>query len=147
MTATPLRPSSSRPRLGSGWRWSLLAVLLLVAANAVYGGLGLIADGMGMPDDWLERTPFDTWTWPGVALLATVALPQLVVAGLVAAGHRWAAAAGVLAGAALVLWIVVQVLVLRRYFFLQPVIAGFGVVEMALAWAWLRGGRAVRRPG
>ncbi len=139
MTTTPLPTPSTRSRVGGGrWRWSLLGVLLFVAANAVYGGLGLMRDGMGMPQGWLEPTPFDTWTWPGVALLATVALPQLVVAGLVLGGHRRAAVAGALAGAALVLWIVVQLLVLRRYFFLQPVIAGFGMVELALGRAWGR---------
>jgi hypothetical protein len=113
-------------------------VLLLVAANAVFGGIGLMSNGMGMPRDWLARTPFDSWTMPGVALLVTVALPQVAVAGLIVAGHRWAFLAGVAVGAGLVLWIVVQVLLLRRYFFLQPVIAGFGVLEMALAWGWHR---------
>ena len=48
---------------------------------------------------------------------------------------------GLVAGAALVLWIVVQLLALQHYFFLQPVIAGFGVLEMLLAWAWIRRSR------
>ena len=140
-------PPSSTRRLGGtlagrGWRRALVVVLLFVAANAVFGGIGLMSNGMGMPRDWLARTPFESWTLPGVALLVTVALPQVVVAGLVVAGHRWAFPAGVAVGVGLVLWIVVQVLLLQRYFFLQPVIAGFGVLELALAWGWHRAGGA-----
>jgi sterol desaturase/sphingolipid hydroxylase (fatty acid hydroxylase superfamily) len=117
-------------------RGTLSVVLALVAASAVYGGVGLIANGIGMPSEWLRSTPFSSWLLPGIALLVTVALPQLAAAGLIAVGHRWAALAGVLAGAGLVLWIVVQVLLMRRYFFLQPVIAATGVVEMLLARRW-----------
>lgn len=142
MMTTPVASGHRRAvATGRRWRWSLAGVLLLVAVSAVYGGIGLMGNGMGMPRGWLDRTPFDSWTWPGVALLITVAAPQLVAAGLAVAGHRWAPVVGLLGGAALVLWIVVQMLVLQRYFFLQPVIAGFGVVEMALAWGWLRSSR------
>jgi hypothetical protein len=48
---------------------------------------------------------------------------------------------GYLAGLLLVAWIVVEVLVLRRYFFLQPVIAAIGTAEMLLAWRWQRAAR------
>ncbi len=44
---------------------------------------------------------------------------------------------GVVVGAALVLWILVQLAVLQRYFFLQPVIAIIGVLEMLVSWAWI----------
>jgi hypothetical protein len=54
---------------------------------------------------------------------------------------RRAGVIGLVAGAALVLWIAVQLLVLQRYFFLQPVIAGFGVLEMVLAWWWIHRSR------
>ena len=43
---------------------ALIAVEILVAVNATYGGIGLIRNGMGMPDEWLERTPFSSWLWP-----------------------------------------------------------------------------------
>lgn len=131
------------PRRGASGG-ALLVVLLLVAANAVYGGIGLVLDGMGMPLEWLERLPVDTWTWPGVALLATVALPQLVAAWFVVRRDPRAGVVGLVVGAALVLWIVVQVLLLQRYFFLQPVIAGLGVLEMVLAGWWIRRSRSGR---
>jgi len=34
----------------------------------------------------------------------------------------------------------VQLLILRRYFFLQPVVAGIGAAEILLAWRWQRSG-------
>ena len=120
---------------------ALLVVLLLVAANAVYGGVGLLVDGLGIPLEWLERLPVDTWTWPGVALLGTVALPQLVAAWFVWRRDPRAGVVGLVAGAALVLWIAVQVLLLQRYFVLQPVIAGLGLLEAVLAGWWIRRSR------
>jgi len=97
-----------------------------------------MANGLGMPLEWLSRLPVDTWTWPGVALLTTVAVPQLAAARLVWRHDTWAGVAGVVVGAGLVLWIVVQLAVLQRYFFLQPVIVGIGLLEAALGSAWIR---------
>ncbi len=143
-TETLDRPAT---RTARGWAGTgLLVVLLLVAANAVYGGVALVVDGMGMPDEGLERLPVDTWTWPGAALLVTVALPQLAAAWVVWRRHPVAPAAGMLAGAALVLWIAVQMALLQRFFVLQPVIAVLGVVEILLAWVWWRRERRAQSP-
>ncbi len=121
-----------------GWEGSvLLALLLFVGVGAVYGGIGLMVNGMGMPSDWLDRMPVDTWTWPGLALLLSVAVPQFVAAWLVTRHDPRAGLVGLVVGAALVLWILVQLAVLQRYFFLQPVIAGIGVLEVLLSWAWI----------
>ena len=125
-----------------GWAGgALLVVLLLVAANAVYGGIGLMVNGMGMPSEWLDRLPVDTWTLPGVPLVLTVAVPQVLAPWFVWRRDPRAGAVGLVAGAALLVWIGVQLLVLQRYFFLQPVIAGLGVLEMLLAWWWIRRSR------
>lgn len=138
MTASRATAAPTAPP-GTGWRrWSLAVLFGFVGANAVYGGIGLVVNGLGMPEDWLDHTPFASWTLPGLALLATVALPQLVGLWLVVRRHPRAALGSALVGAALIAWIVVQLAVLRRYFFLQPVIAGLGVVELLIAWSWLR---------
>ncbi len=135
-TAPAGRWQVSRTR---GWEGTtLLGLLLFVGAAAVYGGIGLMVDGMGMPLEWLDRLPVDTWTWPGVALLATVALPQLVGAWLVWRRDPRAGAVGALVGAALVLWILVQLALLQRYFFLQPLIAAIGLAELGVALLWVR---------
>ena len=128
-----------------GWEGTtLLGLLLFVGAAAVYGGIGLMVDGMGMPLAWLDRLPVDTWTWPGVALLATVALPQLLGAWLVWRRDPRAGAVGALVGAALVVWILVQLALLQRYFFLQPLVAAIGLAELGVALLWVR--RSTPRP-
>lgn len=143
-TTTRMRPVTrwtvSRTR---GWEGNTLLVLLvLVGVAAVYGGTGLMASGLGMPLEWLDPLPVDTWSWPGMALLATVAVPQLTAALLVWRRDPRAGVVGVLVGVALVAWILVQLALLQRYFFLQPVIAGVGTLEVVLAASWVR--RSVR---
>jgi hypothetical protein len=120
----------------------MAGLAVLIAAASAFGGIRLIHDGLGMPADYLTATPFSSWDLPGLALLIGVAVPQLTAATLIAAGHRWALPASYLAGAALVAWILVQLLVMQRYFFLQPVIAAVGVAELALARAWQQAGSA-----
>ena len=110
-----------------------------------------------MPLSWLHQAPFTTWTLPGIALLIKpgialligVAVPQLTALGLLVSGHRWALAGGYLAGIGLVLWIAVQMLVLQRCFFMQPVIAAAG--PWRCCWPGCANGqqqrRAARQPG
>jgi hypothetical protein len=118
--------------------WVLAGMLLLIGAAAVFGGVSLMRDGFGMPPSWLHQTPFTSWVLPGIALLIGVAVPQFMALSLIVSGHRWALAGGYLAGLGLVLWIAVQMLVLQRYFVMQPAIAGAGAIEILLAWLWQR---------
>ena len=113
---------------------------MLTGSLAVLGGVQMIRDGFGMPLSWLSGTPLTSWALPGVLLLAGVAAPQLAVAAMIVTRRRMALAGGYLAGLILVGWIVVQVLVLQRFFFLQPVIAVLGLAETGLAWLWQRTG-------
>ena len=126
--------------------WLMAGLAVLVGAASVFGGIRLIHDGLGMPAGYLTVTPFSSWELPGLALLIGVAMPQLAAAILIVAGHRWALPVSYLAGAALVAWIVVQLLVMQRYFFLQPVIAALGIAELALVRAWQQAGPASRAP-
>jgi hypothetical protein len=138
VTAAPRPPAAAR----RGWPpWTLATLDGLTGAVAVYGGAELIRDGFGMPDSWLAGTPLTGWVLPGVALLIGVAGPQLAAAALIGGGARLALAAGYLAGLLLIAWIAVELLVLRRYFFLQPVVAGLGAAQVLLAWRWQRTAR------
>ncbi|MGV9792686.1 hypothetical protein [Gordonia sp. NPDC003422] len=133
-TRPPRTPTRRRP-----WQcWMLAVIELLIAAQATYGGLSLIADTWQMNRDWLERTPFDSWVGPGWMLIALIAVPHLAaaIAALVPSSPRLGVLGGVLAGATLLLWIVVQIATLQVFFFLQPVIAVVGVLEIGLALWW-----------
>ena len=140
VTAAPRLPVAARR---GRYPWVLAGLDGLTGVAAVYGGAGLIRDGFGMPDGWLAGTPLTGWVLPGVALLIGVAVPQLAAAALIGSGVRPGLAAGYLAGLLLIAWIAVELLILRRYFFLQPVIAGVGAAEILLAWRWQRSGRIV----
>ena len=124
-------------------RWLLVVFEVVIAINAVYGGIGLMVNGMGMPRDWLDSTPFHSWTVPGLFLLAVIAVPMSVAAVGELARWRRADAASVVAGVVLVGWIAVQLLVLRRYFILQPVLGVAGALVVALAW-WAHPRRSLR---
>jgi hypothetical protein len=116
--------TTSRRRAASGLpvRTTLVVLELLLGVSAVYGGIGLLTGTLGMSDDWLIGTPFASWLVPGVALLLVVAAPMLGAALLEVRGHRLAPTASVLAGVLTVGWIAVQLLVVQRYFVLQPVV-------------------------
>ena len=145
VTAAPPLPAAA----GRGWpAWALAALAALTSAAAVFGAAQLLRNGFGMPLSWLSHTPVHGWALPGVVLLIGVAVPQLTMAVLAVTANRHGLAAAYLAGVALVAWIAIQLLVLQRYFFLQPVIAGAGMAEVALAWLWQRASgprRHVRR--
>ena len=114
-------------------RRTLVVLEGAVGLSAVYGGVGLIANGLGMPADWLVGSPFGSWVLPGVFLLLVVAGPMLAAAVGDIVRAPWSYRASTLAAALLVGWIVVQLVVLRRYFFLQPVLLGVGLVGAGLA--------------
>jgi hypothetical protein len=142
VTTAPRPPAAAR----QGWApWTLTALDAMTGAVAVYGGAELIRDGFGMPGSWLAGTPLTGWALPGVALLIGVAVPQFAAAVLVGVGGRSGLAAGYLAGLLLVAWIAVELLILQRYFFLQPLIAGIGAAEILLSWRWQLSGNIITR--
>jgi len=131
-------PTTTRDRPAFGARMArvvLVGVELFVAIGAVYGGVGLLAgNAIGMTPDWLEGTPFTTWTLPGIFLLLVVAMPMTLAAVLELRRSPLAYPAAVLAGAGLVGWIVAQWLIMQKYFFLQPTMLAAGVAVLLLAW-------------
>lgn len=141
--------SSRRSRPRRVYRWILVGTELFVAAGAVYGGVGLIADNaIHISDEWLTGTPFDSWLLPGVFLLLVVAAPMIVAAIAEIFRFGWARTASLLAGAAQVGWILVQWLIMQRFFVLQPIMLTAGAAVLLLAWMVPRGESAARpHPG
>jgi hypothetical protein len=125
-------PSHSRVIGSGGTAYWLSAGAALWQANvAVFGAL------------FSACTPvrgISVYMWTVVAL-STAAWLARIVPGVARGG-----APGYLRGTGLVAWIAVQLLILRRYFFLQPVIAGIGAAEVLVAWRWQRSGRMVTGP-
>ncbi len=117
----------------------LAAVHAVVGLAAVVGGIGLVRNGLGMPEEWLLSTPFDTWLIPGVLLALGVGGSQLLAAVLLAAHDPQARSASMVAGIGLATWIVVQSVLLHRYHPFSPALFALGVSTAVVA------GRCVSR--
>lgn len=138
MTITTVAPALTRRT----WQaWTLAAVELFVAYQAVSGGVGLMTDSWQLSPEWLVRTPFQTWVGPGWLLICLIGVPHVLAAippVLIPGRPRLGILAGYLAGASLLVWIVMQLVLMQAYFFLQPVVAVIGLIEAGLAYGWHR---------
>lgn len=77
MTVTDRRQGMAVRRSAYRRPWLLVALELVTAIAAAYGGVGLIAGNLiRMHDDWLRESPFGSWVLPGVFLLLVVTAPM-----------------------------------------------------------------------
>ena len=111
--------------------WVLALVLAVEGIIAIPSGLTLILkpDGSGfqMPAEWLQRSPFPNYFIPGLILFFLVGIYPLVVAFCLVLKpgwrwpdalnpwkqYHWSWAASLAAGIIMMIWIGVQVVMLR----------------------------------
>ena len=118
-------------------RWLLATLCLSTAIMAVTGGVVLIASPDGAlvdtPTSWLSHSPFSSFLWPGLLLLLVVGVGNAIAGwSIVWDGVRanaWAFAGG----AALLVWIVAEMVMLRTVNVLQLAFFGIAVVIMTEA--------------
>lgn len=129
----------------------LLALLLLfVIGGACSAGFSFIihpdGSGVGVPLSWLEHSPFSSFRIPGIILLVFNAfLPFLTLIGLfskpsnnwfrklnIFPEQHWSLTFSLYCGIVLNIWIVVQQM-MTSYFWLQPIIAGTGILLIILS--------------
>jgi hypothetical protein len=129
--------------------WILVALLVMLAINAFYGGVSLMLapDGslLGMKPGWLNNSPFSNYFIPGLLLLIfNGILPLLTISGLITRNKTWfswlniypnrcwgwtfALYCGVITN----IWIIVQQL-MAEYFILQTIIAALGLLVLISA--------------
>jgi hypothetical protein len=130
--------SHARPHRGI----AALAGFMAVAAYA--GVVGLMTGVLDMGTLINGRLPFSSPVLGSLALLLIVALPMTAAAVAAWRGLPWADAAVVLAGLALVGWIVVEVAFIRTFSWMQPVCAVYGALLAGLGW---RSARSASAPG
>ncbi|HEY8914107.1 hypothetical protein [Lacisediminihabitans sp.] len=112
----------------------LLLVGFVNLVSSVAGGAGvLVTNGLGMPMSWLDGTPFDSYLWPGVILLAVVGGAQALAVLLQLRRSRFAYAAAAVAGFGMIIWIYVEVTIRPFFHWLQPTFFATGTVQVALA--------------
>ncbi len=93
----------------------LLRALLIVfngflSLTAIAGGIGLVTGLNAPPVDQLAGTVFPDYFVPGLALLVVVGGGALLTTGLLIRRHRYAPLACMLAGGAIIVFEVVEVL-------------------------------------
>ena len=130
--------------------WALIVLHVLLGVGAVVSGGMLLAapDGhlMQMPLSMLEFSPFSSFLIPGLILFTLLGIYPLCVAyGLWKRpgwrwpdlvnpfkGIHWSWAGSLAAGVIGVIWIVVEVIMLRSFVFLQILYLVWGIVLILL---------------
>jgi hypothetical protein len=140
-----------RPELGAAG-WVTIVALVVLGLGALAGGLALVSrpDGSAMGFDvaLLAGSPFSDYLVPGLILGGLFGVGALVVALM---GLRRSHLAPFLAfaiGCAQMIWIVVQLTIIRQVSVLHPAffIIGLVVALASVAWGWptFQGWRASR---
>lgn len=145
MATTALSPSHigsiPRPRRD---RWGLasMGLLALLGIGAAAGGAALLAspDGsvMGFSPELLAGSPFTDYFWPGLILGGLFGIGSFVVVGLGIRRARLAPFLAVTIGVGQMIWIVVELAIIRELSFLHPICFGIGllVAGTAVPWGW-----------
>jgi len=120
----------------------LVAIEVLVALNAVGGGIYGLRGAQGVPQEWLQGSPFENFFIPSLFLLVVVGGSMLAAAALLVFKPRLGAWASLGAGAILFLWIAVQVSIIGLVSWLQPTCVVLALVICVLALALRRSARA-----
>ncbi len=139
-------PTAAVP--GVTWRIVTAIVTGALAASAYYGSWYLTEEvaTRQLPVGPPQFLPGSGWGFGALALLILVAAPMTVACLTAIAGHSAAAVAAMVAGALLMGWIVVQVLLIGVVFWLQPAMLVAGAVVLALGM-WAYHPQAVRSTG
>lgn len=115
-------------------RYTLAAILLIVALNAFGGGWYGLAGARDVPKEWLEGSPFRSYFLPSLVLLIVVGGSSLTAALLSFINHRLKIKAAFIAGIIMLLWIGVQLGYIGYVSWLQPAVALAGVITLVLAF-------------
>jgi hypothetical protein len=146
MTATvrsDARPSRAIPRPALG-RPGKIAVgfLVLLGVGALAGGLALVSrpDGsvMQFPVTLLAGSPFPDFFGPGLILGGLFGVGSFVVAAM--GLRRWHVAPflAFAIGVGMMIWIVVELAIIKELSFLHPICFGIGlaIAAASVLWGW-----------
>ena len=126
---------------------ALISLQLIVAVNAVGGGINGLTGAEGISTSWLEGTPFRSYTIPSLFLLVVIGGGMLVASAAWLLRSRLAPWVSLGMGVILMSWIVVQVWMITLNSWLQPASFAAGLAIAALAALALRRRSAIATPG
>ncbi len=115
-------------------RRSLGGLLLLVAINALGGGVYGLTGAKDVPTTWLEGSPFHDYVIPSIILLVIVGGSSFLGAFAVLRKHRLRHKAAVACSIIMLLWISVQLAIIGFVSWLQPAIIIMAVLILTFTW-------------
>jgi hypothetical protein len=112
------------------------ALQAFIGLGALGGGFMLVRDpsgsALGVPLTLLEGSPFPDFLIPGMFLLAVNGVGSMIGAGLSFTRRRYAQEIAIVLGAILVAWIVIQIIIISSFHWLQVLYFILGVVELGI---------------
>jgi hypothetical protein len=117
----------------------LLAALTLFGALSALAGavLAVAANGAGVPLDYLANSAFTSYAVPGVILGVVVGGTQLSALSALLRKQRNALLLSAIAGFGMLIWIFVELAIIRQYSWLQSAYFALGAMELILVLALL----------
>ncbi len=115
-------------------RRTLGGLLLLVAINALGGGIYGLTGAKDVPTTWLKGSPFHDYVVPSIILVVCVGGSALLAAFAVFRRHRLRLKAAYSCGVVLMLWISVQLAIIGFVSWLQPAIINMAVLIFIYTW-------------
>jgi hypothetical protein len=116
----------------------LVALTLFGALSALTGAvLAVAANGAGVPLEYLANSPFPSYAVPGLILGAVVGGTQLAAAIALLRRQRLALLLSAIAGFGMIIWIFVELAIIRQYSWLQSAYFALGALELILVLALL----------
>jgi hypothetical protein len=126
----------------------MLAVLVAFGALSALAGavLAIAANGAGVPLAYLENSPFASFLVPGLILGGVVGGTQLAAAIALLAKWRMALLLSAVAGFGMLIWIFVELAMIREFSWLQAAYFTLGGLELLLVLALLGIAPALAEP-
>ena len=117
----------------------LLAALTLFGALSALAGavLAIAANGAGVPLNYLANSPFPSYAVPGFILGVVVGGTQFAAAIALLRRQRIALLLSAIAGFGMLIWIFVELAIIRQYSWRQSAYFALGALELILVLALL----------
>ncbi len=133
----PAREHVTVPRAMSLVHGLVFWLCLFTGITAIGGGVTLLNGVNSPPLAMLEHSPFESYLVPGLLLLLVVGMGNLAAAALEARRIAHSELAVSVAGAAVMVWIATQLVMIRTFSWLQVLYFGVGVITFGAAvWLW-----------
>ena len=118
--------------------YEILAAILLLfnGIGAIYGGSSFIlhpdGSGLKMTTGWLNNSPFTDYLIPGIILFIANGLFSLFTLVMMFSGNRRYPFFVMAQGVILTGWIVIQILLVQRVYYLHFVLGSIGIALVIL---------------